>query len=191
MAKGNGNYFDMKKTTNRYLLKNVWAAVAYSHVTYQIFPNVILMAQHVILATGRKKVRIHVIPFSSPSLFFSYYFFCNKPYLEMHFQKNSFCKYFLFFKNSSTSLIYTLSKWAHPIWVGLQFLCLDKKSSHMCWEYCFIFMILKYYSINEIGTCAWCMWLIVEKLKKKVFAIKDKNKKDIVLHYKKHAFVAY
>ena len=59
-----------KKTSNRYLLKKVWAAVAYSHVTYQIFPNVILMAQHVILATGRKKVRIHVIPFSSPSLFF-------------------------------------------------------------------------------------------------------------------------
>ena len=27
--------------------------------------------------------------------------------------------------------------------------------------------------------------------KKKGFAIKDKNKKDIVLHYKKHAFVAY
>ena len=29
------------------------------------------------------------------------------------------------------------------------------------------------------------------KIKKKVFAIKDKNKKDIVLHFKKHAFVAY
>ena len=35
------------------------------------------------------------------------------------------------------------------------------------------------------------MCLIVEKLRKKVFAIKDKNKKDIVLHFKKHAFVAY
>ena len=98
MAKGNGNYFDMKKLQiGTHLYKCVSGR--------RIFPRDISNFSKCNsdgatcdFSNRPKKSQNSRHSFFITVTLLLVCFFCNKPYLEMHFQKNSFCKYFLFSK---------------------------------------------------------------------------------------------